>query len=256
MKSLLIDMDGVLRLGNQPAPDVIPFFNFIAEQKIPTCILSNTTLHTGNSIRLFFEKQGVNLQNIGIQTALDATVSYVKKHYQNPAIYVHPNAEHAFKGIELKPKSPDAIVIGDLGNGWTYELLNEILNHTMNGADLIAMHVNRYWKHPDKGVMVDAGLFVKGLEYATSKTAILIGKPSPLFFQGGLELAGTPNDKEFIMLGDDISGDVHTAQKIGGKGVLILTGKTNIQQAEVHECIPDFICEDLMSFIEWIRKEI
>ena len=53
-KPLLIDLDGVLKLGNFPAPDVKDFFEFINENKIPACILSNSTLRTGEQVKDFF----------------------------------------------------------------------------------------------------------------------------------------------------------------------------------------------------------
>ncbi len=54
IKPLLIDLDGVLKLGDSPAPDIKDFFEFINENRIPSCILSNSTLRTGELIKEFF----------------------------------------------------------------------------------------------------------------------------------------------------------------------------------------------------------
>ena len=45
-KPLLIDLDGVLRIGDSTAPNIKEFLNFIETNKIPACILSNSTLFT------------------------------------------------------------------------------------------------------------------------------------------------------------------------------------------------------------------
>ncbi len=58
-KPLLIDLDGVLKLGDSPAPDIKDFFEFINENKIPSCILSNSTLRTGELVKDFFNEHGI-----------------------------------------------------------------------------------------------------------------------------------------------------------------------------------------------------
>jgi ribonucleotide monophosphatase NagD (HAD superfamily) len=65
---------------------------------------------------------------------------------------------------------------------------------------------------------------VCGLEYATGKTATVIGKPAPAFFEAGLNDLGL-DKKEVVMIGDDIDIDIGGAQKAGIPGVLVKTGK-------------------------------
>jgi ribonucleotide monophosphatase NagD (HAD superfamily) len=77
-KPLLIDLDGVIKLGDSPAPDAKEFFNFIYENKIPACILSNSTLQTGDQIKEFFALHKIDLSFPAI-TAFDATLAFVKK---------------------------------------------------------------------------------------------------------------------------------------------------------------------------------
>ena len=51
---ILIDFDGVVKISDSPAPDAKDFFNFINENNISACILSNSTLRTGDLIKEFF----------------------------------------------------------------------------------------------------------------------------------------------------------------------------------------------------------
>ena len=52
MKNLpiLIDFDGVIRLGDNPAPDTNDFFEFICENNLDAYIISNSTLRTGKTL--------------------------------------------------------------------------------------------------------------------------------------------------------------------------------------------------------------
>jgi ribonucleotide monophosphatase NagD (HAD superfamily) len=77
-KPLLIDLDGVLKLENSPAPDVKEFFDYIKENKIPACILSNSTLRTGEQVKEFFTSHKIEL-SIPAITAFDAALSFRKK---------------------------------------------------------------------------------------------------------------------------------------------------------------------------------
>ncbi len=76
------------------------------------------------------------------------------------------------------------------------------------------------------------GRFVVGLEYATGRQARTLGKPSPVVFRQAV--AGLAADlgerlprSAFAMVGDDPRADVAAAQRVGLRGILVLSGKTS-----------------------------
>ena len=251
MKPLLIDLDGVLRIGNRLADDADDFLEYLAHNRVPACILSNTTRYPASHIKQFFASQGIDL-HVPILTALDATIAYVNQHYQSYSVYCQSEAKAFFGDLE-ESNNPGAVVIGDMGDGWNYELLNEIFSKVMAGAEIVAMQKNRYWQAPSGELVLDAGPFIEAIEYATSKSSILIGKPSGIFFKQGLENAGVFDEKEFIMLGDDLISDVKASKDNGGLGVLIMTGKTTPAILEASSVKPDRIVKNLKEFIPLIE---
>ncbi|MCZ7614036.1 MAG: hypothetical protein M5T52_11035 [Ignavibacteriaceae bacterium] len=48
------------------------------------------------------------------------------------------------------------------------------------------MHKNKYW-NPYGELLIDAGAFITGIEFASNKEAILIGKPSANFLKQHLK---------------------------------------------------------------------
>jgi len=104
----------------------------------------------------------------------------------------------------------------------------------MEGAELVALETDRYWMAPE-GISLSAGPFVTALEFATGKTATLMGKPSPAFFDLALQDMGLePGD--VAMIGDDIHTDIAGAQKSGIRGILVKTGKyreDTVQNTEI-----------------------
>jgi HAD superfamily hydrolase (TIGR01458 family) len=93
----------------------------------------------------------------------------------------------------------------------------------MGGADLIALQRNRYWR-TDDGLALDAGPFVAALEYASGKSATVLGKPERGFFQLALDDLGL-RAHEVAMAGDDAEADVAGAQASGLQGIQVKTGK-------------------------------
>ena len=87
---------------------------------------------------------------------------------------------------EIKNTGPDAkpdwVIIGDAGDKITYDSMNTAFRFLMDGAELLALENDRYWMAAD-GLSLSAGPIVKALEYATGKTAMVMGKPSRNFFQ-------------------------------------------------------------------------
>ena len=139
----------------------------------------------------------------------------------------------------------DYVVVGDAGNGFTFERLNQALRQILDGADILALEKNRCWKEPE-GLVLSTGPFVAALEYASGRKAELMGKPSPEFFQMALNdlEVGT---KDAAMVGDDILTDVLGAQKMGMQGILVKTGKYREDLAASSGVLPDLVLESLAS---------
>jgi HAD superfamily hydrolase (TIGR01450 family) len=134
------------------------------------------------------------------------------------------------------PGTVAAVVIGDAGDDLSYRNLDVAFRLVRGGAELLAMHRNPWWLTP-KGETLDAGGFVVGLEFATGVRAHILGKPSPEVFRQAV--AGLRADlgeriprSAFAMVGDDLRADVAAAQRVGMKGILVLSGKTGAAEAE------------------------
>ena len=252
-KPILIDFDGVVKIGNSPAPDAEKFFDFINKNKIPACILSNSTLRTRDLIREFFATNGIEFQ-IPALTAFDATLSFVKNNYKKVQVYCRDYLKHHFEGM-IDEENPEAVVIGDIEDKWNYQIMNDIFKKVFNGADLVAMHKNKYW-NPSGELLIDAGAFITGIEFSSGKEAILMGKPSSHYFKSALEKIGAKLDDEFFMIGDDIENDVKAAQDLGGKGILIYTGKTKYPLDPSLGINPDYEVHSLSEVIDLLSGKI
>ncbi len=249
IKPVLIDFDGVIKIGNELASEAYSFFKYLSKNNIPFCILSNSTLRTSELVSEFLLKNNIVFE-IPILTAFDATLEFVKKNYTKVKVYCRDNLIKHFNEL-LDDNNPQAVVIGDIGNKWSYETLNEMFRYVLNGADIVAMHKNKFWK-PDDEIILDVGAFVTAIEFASGKEAFVIGKPSKIYFNTALEKLGFNLNNDFIMIGDDLENDVIASQKIGGTGILILTGKTKL--SDIKDLKPDFIANSLNEVCDILHK--
>jgi HAD superfamily hydrolase (TIGR01458 family) len=251
-KPLLIDLDGVLRLGKNPAPGLKEFLSFLESGNISSCIISNSTLSNAKMVEKFFDEQGIKL-SIPLMTAADAAYNFAKQHYKSADTYCSEPVKSMFNELAAE-ENPEAVIIGDMGKNWDYEVMTEIFRKVFNGADLIAMQTNRYWKTPEEGYLLDVGPFVKAIEYAAGKEAILIGKPSPIYFHSALNILGYSPETEFVMLGDDLETDIKGALDLGGEAILIYTGKTSYPLQNEIDAKPTYQTHNLREVTEILKN--
>ena len=113
----------------------------------------------------------------------------------------------------------------------------------IGGAKLIAIHKNRFWQ-TEGGLQMDIGGFIDALEYASGVRAMIIGKPSPDFFQAALDDMGL-KASETAIIGDDIDTDVGGGQQSGLRGILVKTGKYRQAYAERSTIKPDLTIDSI-----------
>ena len=165
------------------------------------------------------------------------------------AVFALPEIVELFREI-LDMENPEVVVMGDLGKDWNFDKLNSIFKFVHNSIPLVAMQKNKFWKTPEEGLLLDLGAFVNAIEYATGVEALLIGKPSPLYFEEGLNSLGIKKGEEFIMIGDDLANDIFPVKQLNGKGILVYTGKTSYPLPDNIKQLPDFEAKDLFKVIE------
>lgn len=229
MKNLLFDMDGVLYEGDKPIHGALETITWCRNQGIPHLFLTNTTSRPREALVSKLASMGITITIEEILTPPLAATNWLHQHVDGPvALFVADDTREEFSGINIAPHFEDtvsAVVMGDLGTSWDFSTYNHIFRLLMENphAPLLALGLTRFWQAED-GLQLDVGPFVKGLEYATGREAVVMGKPVAPFFEAALsELDAKAN--ETLMIGDDIRGDIDGAQQAGINGVLVQTGK-------------------------------
>ena len=137
----------------------------------------------------------------------------VEAGHRTVALIMNEAVKRDFEGLEEAAEGPDAVIMGDLGEAFGFEILNRAFRMVMDGAELVALQKNRFWL-TEQGLSLDAGPFVAAIEYATGRDAVVVGKPSASFFELVLTDARREPD-DAAMVGDDVETDVGGAMRAG-----------------------------------------
>lgn len=224
IQGLLVDLDGVLYVGETPVPGAQEVIKRLVASGIPRRFLTNTTTRTATAVTNKLQRLGFDVSESEIFSPITATVQYLRG-LGRPSInpVVRDSVLPALAEFPVNNERPDYVVIGDIGAAWSYPLVNTIFAQLNAGSELIAMHKNKYFQG-EEGLQVDIGAFVAGLEFVSGKQARVIGKPSRDFFEQALRSLQL-SASEVAMIGDDIETDVGGGKAAGMAGILVKTGK-------------------------------
>jgi phospholysine phosphohistidine inorganic pyrophosphate phosphatase len=230
VRGVLLDLDGVVYVGNKPVPGAAGTVDWLAREGVPCRFLTNTTSRPRRAIVDKLTGMGIPAGVDDILTPAVAAVAWLRRQdVEHPALFVPDATATEFAELGPLPDGAEdgagAVVIGDLGEGWNYATLNRALRLLMSDAapPLVALGMTRYWRAED-GLRLDAGAFVRALEYAAERTAVVVGKPDPTFYGTAVDALHL-QEGQVVMVGDDIRTDVEGAQRAGLTGVLVRTGK-------------------------------
>ncbi|MGW6567783.1 HAD-IIA family hydrolase [Streptomyces sp. NPDC054975] len=226
-RAVLIDIDGVLTVSWKPLPGAVAAMERLRADAIPFALVTNTTSRTRASIATTLAVEGFPVGIDDILTAPAATAAHLRERYPGARCLLINTGDvrDDLAGLTLadEDEAADVVVLGGAGDAFDYAALNRAFRQVRDGARLVAMHRNLYWRTAD-GLDLDTGAFVIGLERAAGVEAEITGKPSPAFFATALAHIGA-DPAETLMVGDDIESDVLAAQRCGLTGALVKTGK-------------------------------
>jgi HAD superfamily hydrolase (TIGR01458 family) len=244
IKGILFDLDGVLYVGPNAIEGAVEAVEKIRMRGIPCRFVTNTSTLSLSSLQQKINAMGFSISTDVILSAPQATLLYLKNQ-QEPVcrLLLADDVKKDFNDFAQSDTKANYIVVGDIGNAWSYPLLNEIFNCLMQGAKLIAIHKSRFWQ-TEQGLQMDIGGFIEGLEYASASKAMIIGKPSANFFQIALDDMGL-KPEEVAIIGDDIDVDIGGGQQAGLMGIIVKTGKYRSSYAESSSIKPDLILDSI-----------
>jgi HAD superfamily hydrolase (TIGR01450 family) len=246
VRALLLDADGVLLSAGRSLPGTGEALGRLDAGGVPYRVVTNYSLAHRDTIaasvsRLF----GRPVAPGTIITAASVAAGHTAHRHAGAPLLVLASADarREWDGQRLLAPAdadrPDqavaAVVIGDAGDDLSFSNLDIAFRQLWAGAAFVAMHRNLWWITP-KGVTLDSGSLVVGLERALGRRATVTGKPSRAAFGEAIrelraDVAAAGGGRlrigEVAMVGDDLDSDIAGAHRAGLRGILVLSGKTS-----------------------------
>jgi HAD superfamily hydrolase (TIGR01458 family) len=252
---VLLDIDGVLAVSWQALPGAVETIEWLRAEALPFRLMTNTTTHTRAELASTLAVAGLDVGPELIVTAVVATASYLRAHHPGARVLLltDGDAREDLDGVTLVGPDDiaDVVVLGGACEAFTYPALNDVFRRVMDGATLVGMHRNLYWRTND-GWQLDSGAYIAGLEEATRRPAVICGKPSAAYFEEALRALGVPAGRA-LMVGDDVTNDVLGAQDAGLTGVLVRTGKFQPADLDRAPGAPDHILDSIAELPALVR---
>lgn len=244
VRALLVDLEGTVYQDRRLIPGAAEALAEAEARGIPHRFVTNTTSRPRAVIARELGEMGLAVAPERIFNAPRAAHALLAaRGVSRIDLLGTPRLLEDLPGIAQDDEAPQAVVLGDLGDAFSYTRLNRAFRHLLAGAELVTLARNRYWRAAD-GFMLDVGGFAAALEYSSGREAVLAGKPAPTFFRAALDALGV-SPQEAAVIGDDLESDVGGGQAAGMRGILVRTGKHRAEDAERSSVRPDAVLGSL-----------
>ncbi|MDQ3252247.1 MAG: TIGR01458 family HAD-type hydrolase [Actinomycetota bacterium] len=221
IRGVMLDLDGTLYVGGEPVAGAREAIETLEASGLVVRYVTNTTRMPRRAVVERMRALGFVAYEGEVFTPAWAASRLIGG--KSCLALVDESLHEDLGEARLTEDSPDVVLVGDLGEGFTYARLDAAFRCLMQGAELVALQKNRYWQNKG-GLSLDAGPFVAALEYASGKSSVVVGKPEESFFRIALENMGL-EPYEVAMVGDDAEADVAGAKRAGLSGIQVRTGK-------------------------------
>lgn len=255
IKSLIIDMDGVLWRSDAPIGDLAAIFSRIRARGLKFVFATNNSTRTSDQYVTRLREFGVEAEPWQVVTSSQAAAHAMAQKFP-PGTKVFMIGEDGLR-IPLEEKGFEVLSTEDAPRAQAIVMgLDREVNFqkAVEATLLVRSGVPFYATNPDKtfptprGLIPGAGAWYSIVTTATGVEPIVAGKPFPFLMDLSMEKLGTTNE-ETLVIGDRIDTDIAGGQAVGCPTALVLTGVSTREQGENWTPKIELIANDLATLI-------
>ena len=118
------DLEGTLYVGDRPVAGAAASIATLRARGMPLRFLTNTTTCAHDALTVKLEGMGFEVSGDEVFCAPTVAGRFLLENDASAWLLVSPAALPDFDGVRTDPDNPDYVVVGDLGDDWTFALLN------------------------------------------------------------------------------------------------------------------------------------
>ncbi len=247
---LIIDMDGVLYLGDKPMRNLREFFAFLRGRPIPFILATNNSTRTPQEYVDKLAGMGVVVSPNEILVSGQATARFLAREYPRGTrvhVFGMPALKEAMTDEGFVLADDDVqLVVASMDRGVTFEKLKRATLLIRGGARFIATNLDPT-NPSEEGLIPGTGAMIVALEAASETKAKAIGKPEPTMYQLAMEMMGACPETT-AAIGDRVDTDILGGKRAGLTTICVLSGSSDRAEAEAIET--DMIFDDIAHLLE------
>ena len=159
-------------------------------------------------------------------------------------------------GYKLDYKHPKTVLVATKED-FSSEEYAQMIEFILNGASLVGMHKTSIYAKNSKRYP-GVGAVLKLLEFATSCSYDVVGKPSDTFYNEALSRLSLQNSdasfEDITMISDDVKGDLGGAKELGMRTIFVTSGKYKTAEEIVplleEKLQPDLVYANMQEILE------
>jgi HAD superfamily hydrolase (TIGR01450 family) len=226
-QAFLVDLDGCLRYGREPAPGAVCLLQTLRRRGKSILVLTNTSTKGADELAEDLQSIGLDLAATEIQTTFDAAGEYLRYRFGPAKVLClgTPALEERLRrdGHEVLPLSrcreAKAVIVGR-DQEFNIERMVAAAKAIDEGAAFIALNMDIRLPVEGGDYTAAAGPFVAAVGALAYKEPEVLGKPSPAFFELALRRLGVA-PQQAVMIGDNEETDIKGGKAAGLFSILI-----------------------------------
>lgn len=219
-----IDVQGTLISDDTrlPIQGAIEFIDYLNSSKIPYVVITNNTKHTSEEFLEYLHSIGFAIPKEAYLDPFSMLESSLKE--KNIVAFGQKSFIEVLQtlGYTIDTQNPKALVIS-ISKDYTSEDYAKMIEYASKGIEIIGMHETSIYAKDGKKYP-GVGAILQLVSFATNRKYSVVGKPSVQFYEKARQMLGC-NFADITIISDDMIGDILGAQKLGIKGVFVLSGK-------------------------------
>jgi HAD superfamily hydrolase (TIGR01450 family) len=253
LKSMILDMDGVLWRDKESIGNLPDIFRRIAELNLKVILATNNATKNVHEYLEKLSRFGVDLEDWQVVNSAIACGIYLKDKFPGGGkIYIigTPSLVSTLEGYGFQSAQdgePALAVVAGLDPQVNYYKLRNATIQIYKGALFLGTNPDRTFPTPE-GLVPGAGSILAAIQAATYVEPIIAGKPSPLMYTIAMDRLQTSPDKT-IAVGDRFDTDIVGGQRAGLRTALLLSGVESPSNSSAWVPDPDIVARDLTDLL-------
>ena len=255
IRSLILDMDGVIWRGDQEIGTLSDIFSIIKNTSLSVVLATNNSTASTDQYLSTLAGFGVSLEPWQIVNSSQATAYYLKQIFPDGGPVYIIGEEGLVEALNefgfFHSHDGSIAVVAGMDRHITYDKLKTATLLIRAGTKFIATNPDKTFPTPE-GLVPGAGAIIAYLEASTGENPHMVGKPSPEMYFVAMDRLNISPEKTLVV-GDRLETDIAGAQAIGCRTALVLSGVTDEITARNWEPEPDMIAADLSKVLHYFE---